>query len=157
MYNHESPLRGENFVTRKVSRAVARISRGLQDVLELGDTEVARDWGWAPDYVRATLLMLQADKPKDYVLATGISHRLSFFVQKAFAAAGIDNWQDFVISRESDRPVDTNKMVGDSRAAYLELGWRHTVDFDSIAHRMVQHDLELLDDPTILWRDPWMN
>ena len=157
LYNHESPLRGENFVTRKVSRAVARISRGFQDVLELGDTEVARDWGWAPDYVRATLLMLKADKPKDYVLATGISHRLSFFVQKAFAAAGIDNWQEFVLSRESDRPVDTNKMVGDSRAAYLELGWRHTVDFDSIAQRMVQHDLALLDDPTVLWRDPWMH
>jgi len=80
LYNHESPLRGENFVTRKVSKAVARIAAGLQDTLELGDIEVARDWGWAPDYVRAMVLMLQADEPRDFVLATGISHRLSFFI-----------------------------------------------------------------------------
>lgn len=151
LYNHESPLRGENFVTRKVSMAVARIAAGMQDVLELGDIDVARDWGWAPDYVRAMVLMLQADRPRDFVLATGISHRLSFFVQKAFAAAGIADWRDRVITAPSDRPVDTNKMVGDSRAAYLELGWRHTVDFDSIAERMVQHDIELLADPSTLW------
>ena len=156
MYNHESPLRGENFVTRKVTRAVARISAGMQQTLELGDIEVARDWGWAPDYVRATLLMMNAPEPKDYVLATGISHRLSFFVKKAFEAVGIAGWQDYVIARDSDRPVDTNKMVGDPRAAYLELGWRHTVDFDSIAKRMVEHDLELLSNPDALWRDPWM-
>ena len=151
LYNHESPLRGENFVTRKVSKAVARIAAGQQDVLELGDIEVARDWGWAPDYVRAMVLMLQADKPRDFVLATGISHRLSFFVQKAFGAAGIADWRERVITSPSDRPVDTNKMVGDSRAAYLELGWRHTVDFDSIAERMVRHDIELLADPAALW------
>jgi len=153
LYNHESPLRGPNFVTRKVSMASARIAAGQQDVLELGDIEVARDWGWAPDYVRAMVLMLQADRPRDFVLATGISHRLSFFVQKAFAAAGIADWRERVITTASDRPVDTNKMVGDSRAAYLELGWRHTVDFDSIAARMVRHDMELLADPSALWRD----
>ena len=153
LYNHESPLRGENFVTRKVSTAVARIAAGQQDVLELGDIEVARDWGWAPDYVRAMVLMLQADKPRDFVLATGISPRLSFFVQKAFAAAGITDWRERVITSPSDRPVDTNKMVGDSRAAYLELGWRHTVDLDSIAQRMVRHDIELLTDPSALWLD----
>lgn len=153
LYNHESPLRGENFVTRKVSMAVARIAAGEQDVLELGDIEVARDWGWAPDYVRAMVLMLEADQPRDFVLATGISHRLSFFVQKAFAAAGITNWRERVITAPSDRPVDTNKMVGDSRAAYVELGWRHTVDFDSIAERMVHHDIDLLADPTALWLD----
>lgn len=153
LYNHESPLRGEGFVTRKVSMAVARIAAGMQDHLELGDIEVARDWGWAPDYVRAMRLMLEADEPRDYVLATGISHRLSFFVQKAFAAAGITNWQDYVTSSASTRPTDTNKMVGDSRAAYLNLGWRHTVDFDSIAQRMVAHDQALLADPTALWTD----
>ncbi len=151
-YNHESPLRGENFVTRKVSMAVARISAGLADSLELGDVEVARDWGWAPDYVRATMLMLEADTPKDYVLATGISHRLSFFVQKAFAAAGISNWQDYVVSTAANtRPTDTNLMVGDSRAAYLDLGWRHTVDFDSMAAIMVAHDIALLSDPSAVW------
>ncbi len=153
LYNHESPLRGENFVTRKVSKAVARISAGQQEVLELGDIEVARDWGWAPDYVRAMLLMLQAHQPQDFVLATGISHRLSYFVAKAFLAAGVTDWQDRVISSPNDRPSDTNKMVGDSRAAYVELGWRHTVDFDSIAERMVRHDSDLLVDPSALWLD----
>ncbi len=152
-YNHESPLRGENFVTRKVSMAVARINAGLADSLELGDVEVARDWGWAPDYVRATMLMLEADSPKDYVLATGISHRLSFFVQKAFAAAGISHWQDYVVSTAANtRPTDTNLMVGDSRAAYLDLGWRHTVDFDSMAAIMVAHDIALLSDPSAVWK-----
>lgn len=152
-YNHESPLRGENFVTRKVSMAVARIRAGLANSLELGDVEVARDWGWAPDYVRATMLMLEADRPKDYVLATGISHRLSFFVQKAFAAAEISNWQDYIVSTAANtRPTDTNLMVGDSRAAYLDLGWRHTVDFDSMAAIMVAHDIALLSDPNAVWK-----
>lgn len=132
--------------------AVARIAAGLQDQLELGDIEVARDWGWAPDYVRATMLMLEADIPKDYLLATGISHRLSFFVQKAFEAAGIGNWQDYVVSTAANtRPTDTNLLVGDSRAAYLELGWRHSVDFDSMAKIMVGHDMALLADPDALW------
>jgi len=153
LYNHESPLRGENFVTRKVSHAVARIAAGQQDVLELGDIEVARDWGWAPDYVRGMRMMLEAEQPRDFVLATGISHRLSFFVQKAFAAAGILNWADYVVSSPSSRPVDTNKMVGNPRAAYLELGWRHTVDFDAMAAAMVRHDQTLLQDPEALWLD----
>ena len=153
LYNHESPLRSDNFVTRKVSMAVARMAAGLQEVLELGDIEVARDWGWAPDYVRAMRLMMEAESPSDYVLATGISHRLSFFVEKAFAAAGIDDWRDRVITSGSDRPIDTNKMVGDSRRAYLELGWRHTVDFDSMAAAMVAYDQALLEDPDLLWED----
>lgn len=152
LYNHESPLRGDNFVTRKISKGVARIAAGLQDVIDLGDIEVARDWGWAPDYVRAMRLMLAAEVPHDYVLATGISHRLSFFIAKAFAAVDIDDWQERV-SSHSDRKhrADTNILVGDSRAAYLELGWRHTVDFDSMAVAMVQHDVELLKDPNALW------
>lgn len=154
MYNHESPLRTDNFVTRRVSKAVARIAAGQQDVLELGDIEVARDWGWAPDYVRAMRLMMSAPVPKDYVLATGISHRLSFFISKAFAAVGIADWRDLVVSTsDRTRPNDTNKMVGDSRAAYLELGWRHTVDFDSIAKRMVEFDVLLLQDPDAMWMD----
>ncbi len=153
LYNHESPLRSDNFVTRKISKAVASITIGQQDTLLLGDIEVARDWGWAPDYVRAMLLMLTADAPRDFVLATGISHRLSFFAKRAFAAAGISDWQAYVVASESDRPVDTNKMVGNPRAAYLELGWRHTVDFDGIASRMVRHDIAELADPDLLWTD----
>ena len=153
LYNHESPLRTDHFVTRKVSMAVARIAAGLEDRLELGDIEVARDWGWAPDYVRAMRMMMEATKPHDYVLATGISHRLSFFVEKAFMAAGISDWKEFVLAGGSDRPIDTNKMVGDSRRAYMELGWRHTVDFDSMAAAMVTYDMQLLADPSHLWLD----
>ena len=154
LYNHESPLRSDNFVTRKISKGVARIAAGLQEVIDLGDIEVARDWGWAPDYVRAMRLMLDADIPHDYVLATGISHRLSFFIAKAFAAVGIHDWQDKV-SAHSDRKhgADTNLLVGDSRAAYLELGWRHTIDFDLMAVAMVKHDVALLEDPNALWLD----
>jgi GDPmannose 4,6-dehydratase len=154
LYNHESPLRGEGFVTRKITMAVAKISQGQQDILELGDIEVARDWGWAPDYVRCMRLMLGAPSPSNFIVATGISHRLSFFVQRAFAAVGITNWQDYVVSTSDNlRKVDTNLLVGDSRKAYIELGWRHTVDFDQIATRMVQYDLELLKDPNALWHD----
>ena len=152
LYNHESPLRGPGFVTRRITMAVARIAAGMQDHVDLGDIEVARDWGWAPDYTRAMTLMLRADVPHDYVLATGISHRLSFFLDKAFQAVGIDEWQDLVHS-DSDRirATDTNLLVGDARSAYLELGWRHTVDFDDMARRMVRHDVALLDDPDALW------
>jgi GDPmannose 4,6-dehydratase len=154
LYNHESPLRGEGFVTRKITMAVAKISQGQQSILELGDIEVARDWGWAPDYVRCMRLMLGAPSPSNFILATGISHRLSFFVQRAFAAVGVTNWQDYVVSTSDNlRKVDTNLLVGDSRRAYIELGWRHTVDFDQIATRMVQYDLELLKDPNALWHD----
>ena len=155
LYNHESPLRGEGFVTRRITMAVAHIAAGLQDVVELGDIETARDWGWAPDYVRAMQLMVRADVPHDYVLATGISHRLAFFLQKAFQAADIADWRSHVVSTtDRTRPVDTNILVGDSRAAYLELGWRHTVDFDSMAGIMVRHDIALLADPDALWQIP---
>jgi GDPmannose 4,6-dehydratase len=153
LYNHESPLRGENFVTRKVSRGVARIAAGVQTHLELGDLDVARDWGWAPDYVRGMILMMGAKEPSDYVLATGISHRLAFFVQRAFAAAGIRDWKPLVKLSHSDRPVDTNKMVGDSRNADTKLGWRHTVDFDAMAVAMVEFDRLLLADPAARWTD----
>ncbi len=155
LYNHESPLRGEGFVTRRITMAVARIAAGLQDTVELGDIETARDWGWAPDYTRAMQMMLRADVPHDYVLATGISHRLSFFLAKAFAAAGIDDWMPHVVSSAGrTRAGDTNILVGDSRAAYLELGWRHSVDFDSMAGIMVRHDIALLADPDALWAIP---
>jgi len=153
-YNHESPLRGPNFVTRKISMAVAKIAAGEQERLELGDIEVARDWGWAPDYVNAAKLMLEADQPSDFLLATGISHRLSYFIAKAFQAAGISDWAELVVSTsENARQADTNLLVGESRAAYTNLGWRHTVDFDSMAKRMVEYDMALLRDPELLWLD----
>ena len=152
LYNHESPLRGPEFVTRKVSMAVARIAAGLQDRLELGDLDVARDWGWAPDVVRAMCLMLEADEPRDYVLASGISHRLSFFVRRAFEAVGIDDWQPHVVSTSDNlRTVDTNRLVGNSRQAWLDLGWRPQMDFDDMVCAMVEHDQALLNDPNVLW------
>ena len=154
LYNHESPLRGEGFVTRKISMAVAKIAAGLQETLELGNIEVARDWGWAPDYVNGMRLMLGHSTPQDFVLATGISHRLSYFVQQAFAAARISQWQDRVISTEiNQRNIDTNLLVGDSRSAYIALGWRHTFDFDRMAKAMVVFDQLLLAEPAALW-DP---
>jgi GDPmannose 4,6-dehydratase len=157
LYNHESPLRGEGFVTRKISMAVARIAAGEQSVLELGDIEVARDWGWAPDYVRGMQLMVGAGQPGDFVLATGISHRLSFFIDRAFAAAGIMDWSELVASTKvNQRVIDTNLLVGDSRRAYLELGWRHTVDFNSMAAMMVLFDTELLSDSKIDWYEQGM-
>ena len=153
LYNHESPIRGAGFVTRRISMGVARIAAGLQETLELGDLEVARDWGWAPDYVQAMRLMLGSSVPHDYVLATGISHRLSFFLQRAFRAAGISDWRAHVSSTADRlRRADTNKLVGDSRAAYRELGWRHSVDFDAMATKMVEHDMALLRDPESLWQ-----
>jgi GDPmannose 4,6-dehydratase len=152
LYNHESPLRGEGFVTRKITMAVAKIAAGQQEILELGNIEVARDWGWAPDYVNAMRLMLLNAVPKDFVLATGISHRLSYFVQKAFLAGGINDWQDRILSTEvNQRKVDTNLLVGDSRAAYVELGWRHTVDFDGMAMAMVKYDMDLLNSASAIW------
>lgn len=152
LYNHESPLRGENFVTRKISMAVARIAVGQQSILELGNIEVARDWGWAPDYVHAMRLMLATAVPKDFVLATGVSHRLSYFVKQAFMAAGITDWQQYVVStEENQRSSDTNLLVGDAGLAYRELGWRHTLDFDRIAKEMVEVDLELLRNPAAIW------
>ena len=152
LYNHESPIRGDNFVTRRVTKAVARISRGLQDSLELGDIEVARDWGWAPDYVRGMRLMLAAEVPRDYVLASGISHRLSFFIRRAFESVGILNWADYVTSAsDRKRSVDTNRLVGDTSAIKRDLGWRPTMDFDDMVRAMVAYDLALLDDPEALW------
>jgi GDPmannose 4,6-dehydratase len=132
--------------------AVARIAAGMQSVLELGDIEVARDWGWAPDYVRGMQSMVATHFPRDYFFATGISHRLSFFIDRAFAAAGISDWSELVVSTQSNqRKTDTNLLVGDSRKAYVDLAWRHTVDFDSMASEMVLFDQEILVDPDYIW------
>jgi len=155
LYNHESPLRGEQFVTRKISRAVARIARGQLSVLELGDIGVERDWGWAPDYVRAMRLMATAEVPRDYVLGSGKSHRLTAFIRTAFRTVGIEDWRSFVTtSTAHKRPFDTTVLLGDSQLAYRELGWSHTIDFNQIVAIMVHHDLRLLDDPEYIWVIP---
>jgi GDPmannose 4,6-dehydratase len=145
LYNHESPRRPETFVTRKITAAAARIAHGLQEVLELGDLTVERDWGWAPDYVDAMVQAVRHEEPDDYVVATGESHTVAEFVQAAFAAAGIDDWRSRVrVNPDFIRPAEISRMRGDASRAREVLGWAPTVSFDELVARMVEHDLERL-------------
>jgi GDPmannose 4,6-dehydratase len=145
LFNHESPRRGEEFVTRKITRAAARISRGLAGGLRLGNLEARRDWGFAGDYVRAMWLMLQRPEPRDYVIASGVTHSVGEFCERAFAEVGLD-WREHVSSDPSFlRPAEIDRLVGDASRARAELGWRPEVDFDELVHRMVRADLEVLD------------
>ncbi|HJP76810.1 MAG TPA: GDP-mannose 4,6-dehydratase [Pseudonocardiaceae bacterium] len=144
LFNHESPRRGIEFVTRKVTNAVARIKLGLQDTLVLGDLEPRRDWGFAGDYVQAMWLMLQQDQPSDYVVATGHTHSVRDFVTAAFAAVGIDDWSRYVTQDPRFfRPAEVDVLVGDATKARTELGWKPEVGFDQLVAMMVEHDLEL--------------
>ena len=146
LYNHESPRRPETFVTRKITASAARISRGLQDGLELGTLETRRDWGWAPDYARALELAAHAEKPDDFVIATGRPHSIADFVQLAFARVGIENWRDYVsVSSEFARPLDSVEQLGDASRARTVLGWAPTKSFEEIVTAMVDNDLALLD------------
>lgn len=154
LYNHESPLRGSGFVTRRITEAAARIAAGLQDTLELGNIEVSRDWGWAPDYVRGMRLMMAADEPDDYVLATGVAHTLAEFLAVAFAAAGCGDWREYVVTRDDLRRVtDPTLLRGDSTKAVETLGWQHTRSFPEIAEAMVDFDCRLVREPQALWRE----
>lgn len=142
LYNHESPLREPHFVTRKITSGVAAIAQGRADTLELGTLDVSRDWGWAPDYVRAMWLMLQHDTPDDYIVATGRSRTLSEFLTAAFACVGIDDWSGHVVTDEGLlRPAEVVGLVGDASKARVQLGWEPTVGFEEIVARMVRHDL----------------
>ena len=143
LFNHESPRRGEAFVTRKITRAAARIKLGLQSELRLGNLEAQRDWGFAGDYVHAMWLMLQQDEPDDYVIATGESHSVREFLAAAFARVDLD-YHDYV--REDPnlrRPAEVDLLVGDASKARERLGWEPTVDFEQLVQRMVASDLEL--------------
>ena len=154
LYNHESPLRGRQFVTRRITEGAARIAAGLQDVLELGNLDVSRDWGWAPEYVSGMRLMAQADRPHDYVLATGESHELLEFIELAFKAAGIEAWRDVIRSSDNlRRHTDPTLMRGDSHRAASELGWRRTHTFAQIAQEMVTYDQLLLAHPDAVWHE----
>lgn len=145
LFNHESPRRGENFVTRKVTRAVARIRRGLQDKLHLGNMEARRDWGYAPEYVDAMWRMLQQETPRDYVVATGESHSVREFVEAAFRHAGL-SWQDHVdIDPRYFRPAEVDDLFGDASRAKADLGWVAQVKFQQLVGIMVDADLALLD------------
>jgi GDPmannose 4,6-dehydratase len=144
LFNHESSRRGLEFSTRKISNAVARIKLGLQDELRMGNLDSRRDWGYAPDYVRAMWLMLQQDKPDDYVVATGETHAIREFVELAFKHAGINNWQDYVkIDQKFFRPAEVDLLVGDPTKAKEVLGWEPSVTFEQLVQIMVEADIEL--------------
>lgn len=147
LYNHESPLRPPTFVTRKITAAAAKISLGLQDTLALGTLDVSRDWGWAPDYVRALQLAARHASAGDYVIGTGVEHTVRDFVMTAFAAAGVPDWEERVVLDPSfARPVDPPRQLADSSRARDVLGWIPEVGFDELVARMVTADLELLAD-----------
>ncbi|MGC9502604.1 GDP-mannose 4,6-dehydratase [Baaleninema sp.] len=148
LFNHESPRRGETFVTRKITRAVARIVGGMQKKLFLGNLDSKRDWGYAKDYVRAMWLMLQQDEPDDYVIATNETHSIREFLDLAFTYVGLD-WQDFV---EFDprylRPAEVDLLIGDPSKAKKQLGWEPSVTFEELVHLMVDADLAALGLPS---------
>lgn len=142
LFNHESPRRGTEFVTRKITQAVARIALGLQDDITLGNLDVRRDWGYAGDYVEAMWLMTQHDVPDDYIVATGKDHSLYDFLAAAFASAGITNWQDKVKQDpQFMRPAEVDIVVGDATKAKSVLNWEPKVSFEELVDMMVQSDL----------------
>ena len=142
LFNHESPRRGLEFVTRKVTDGVARIKHGLIDKLSLGNLEAQRDWGYAGDYVRAMWQMLQQDQADDYVIATGISHSVLNLVEAAFSHAGL-HWKDYVHTDQKFlRPAEVEHLIGDPSKAISKLGWRPSVDFNRLVEMMVDADME---------------
>jgi GDPmannose 4,6-dehydratase len=143
LFNHESPRRGTEFVTRKITQAVARISLGLQDRLLLGNLHAERDWGFAGDYVEAMYLMLQEDEPGDYVIATGETHPVTEFLDLAFGAVGIDDWAPYVgVDERFIRPAEVDQLVGDPSKARAVLGWKPKVTFGELVEMMVRSDLD---------------
>ena len=165
LFNHESPRRGETFVTRKITMAVARISRGLQNCLYVGNVNAQRDWGYAPDYVKMMWMMLQQDQADDYVAATGEMHSVREFIEKSFSHVGIAlDWQgegaDEVAINPANgqavvrmdkryyRPCEVDQLLGDATRAKERLGWKPTVKFDQLVEIMTAGDLRLLDDPS---------
>ncbi|MDX6242676.1 MAG: GDPmannose 4,6-dehydratase [Frankiales bacterium] len=146
LFNHESPRRGETFVTRKITRAVARIKAGIQDKLYLGNLDAIRDWGYAPEYVEGMWRMLQADEPGDYVLATGVGATVKEFVEAAFKAADLD-WEPYVeVDPNYYRPSEVDYLLGDPTKAEKVLGWKAATHWDELARIMVKADSESLDD-----------
>lgn len=144
LYNHESPRRGRNFVTRKITRAVARISLGLEDTLRLGNLMARRDWGFAGDYVRAMWLMLQQDQPDDYVVGTGELHSVEEFVETAFAQVSL-NWRDHVVvDPQLFRPAEVDLLLADPSKARAQLGWEPKLSFEQLIRTMVDADIRRL-------------
>jgi GDPmannose 4,6-dehydratase len=146
LFNHESPRRGETFVTRKVTRAVARIKAGLQDRLYLGNLQARRDWGYAPEYVEAMWRMLQQEGPDDYVIATGQSHTVQEFCDIAFTHAGLDWRRHVLIDPAYYRPSEVDDLCGDASKALRRLDWKPQTGFEELVRLMVDADIALLDD-----------
>ncbi|RLF22173.1 MAG: GDP-mannose 4,6-dehydratase [Thermoprotei archaeon] len=143
LFNHESPLRGLEFVTRKISNEVAKISLGLSKELRLGNIEAKRDWGYAPEYVYGMWLMLQQKEPDDFILATGEAHSVKEFVIRAFEVVGIDDWEKYVvIDKKLFRPLDVPCLIGDYSKAKKKLGWKPQVKFNELVKIMVEEDLK---------------
>ncbi len=143
LFNHESERRGETFVTRKITRGVARIVAGLDKKIYLGNLEARRDWGYAPEYVEAMWLMLQQNEPDDFVIGTGISHTVQDFVELAFKAAGIDNWKDYIeIDPRYYRPAEVDDLRADPRKAKEKLGWEPKITFGQLVGKMTEYDLK---------------
>jgi len=146
LFNHESVRRGETFVTRKITRAVARIKAGMQDKLYLGNLDAKRDWGYAPEYVEAMWLMLQPDEPEDFVIATGQTHSVKEFVELAFDRGGLD-WEPHVeIDPRYFRPAEVDTLLGDPSKARDKLGWTARTSFEALVALMVDADIRLLED-----------
>ncbi len=144
LFNHESPRRGETFVTRKITMALARIQQGVQKKLYLGNLDAKRDWGFAGDYVEAMWLMLQQEKPDDYVIATGETHSVRELLQEAFSYAGLD-WQKYVhVDKRYFRPTEVDYLLGDSFKARKKLGWKPKVRFKQLVRMMVDADMDLV-------------
>ena len=144
LFNHEGPRRGREFVTRKITNAVARIKLGLQDSVTLGNLDAKRDWGYAGDYVKAMWLMLQQDQPDDYVVATGETHSIEELLALAFAEVGIDDWHPYVKQDPKYfRPAEVDLLIGDSTKARNKLGWKPEVDFPGLVKLMVENDLKI--------------
>jgi GDPmannose 4,6-dehydratase len=142
LFNHESPRRGETFVTRKITRAVARIAAGSKDKLYLGNLDAVRDWGYAKEYAESMWLMLQQDKPGDYVVATGKGATVRDFAQVAFEHAGLDYQEHLEIDKRYQRPTEVDALIGDPSKAEKILGWRAKTDWKALAKLMVDADLE---------------
>ena len=150
LFNHESPRRGETFVTRKVTRAATRIKLGLKDKLYLGNLEAKRDWGFAGDYVEAMWLMLQQDKPDDFVIATGETYSVREFVERVFAKLDLDYNKHVVVDKRYFRPTEVDVLLGDATKAKKALGWQPKVTFDKLVDMMIATDLELAKKEKIL-------
>jgi len=145
LFNHESERRGIEFVTRKISDGVARIHLGIQDKILLGNLDAKRDWGYAPDYVRSMWMMLQQDKPDDYVVATSVAHSIREFLYIAFKQIGITDWDKYILQDERYmRPAEVAVLCGDSTKTRENLGWKPFVTFEEMVSKMVANDIDLL-------------